>query len=97
MCHHRDREAEDKGGGGCGGGRGGSGSGGGHHLGSVWRGGAGSLHRAGRSQDLGLELQQLAHEAEIGRDDTATLPHKLKGLLEAHPLPLHQVGQADGG
>ena len=60
-------------------------------------GGAGRLGRAGRGQHLRLELQQLAQEAEVGRDDAASLADELEGLVQAHPLPLHQVRQADGG
>lgn len=52
--------------------------------------------RRGR-QDLVLELQQLAHEAEVRRDDGAPLPHSVKRLLQAQPLRLHQVRHADGG
>lgn len=58
---------------------------------------AGGLHRAGRGQHLRLELQQLPHEAEVGRDDAPPLLHELEGLLEPHALLHHQVGQADGG
>lgn len=35
----------------------------------------------GRSQDLGLELEELPHEAEVGGDDAAALLDKLKGLV----------------
>ncbi|KAJ0015468.1 hypothetical protein NQD34_009088, partial [Periophthalmus magnuspinnatus] len=47
--------------------------------------------------ELGFELQELAHEAEVGGDDAATPAHKLKGFIQTHALPLHKVGQADGG
>lgn len=50
-----------------------------------------------RRQDLVLELQQLAHEAEVWRDDGAPLPHSVKRLLQAQTLRLHQVRHADGG
>lgn len=50
-----------------------------------------------RGQDLGLKLEELTHEAEVGGDDAAAPAHKLKGLVQTHALPLHQVGQANGG
>lgn len=59
--------------------------------------GAGSLRGTRRGQHLRLELQQLPHEAEVGRDDAAPLLDELKGLLQPHALLHHQVGQADGG
>ncbi|KAM9540282.1 uncharacterized protein ACWYII_038389 [Salvelinus alpinus] len=53
--------------------------------------GAGSLHHARCGQHLGLELQQLTHEAEIGGDDTAALLDELKGFVQPNTLLLHQV------
>lgn len=35
----------------------------------------------GGGQDLGLELEELPHEAEVGGDDAAALLDKLKGLV----------------
>lgn len=58
---------------------------------------AGSLRGAGRGEHLRLELQQLAHEAEVGRDDATALLDELESLLQPHPFLHHQVGQADGG
>lgn len=52
---------------------------------------------AGGRQHLGLELQELAHEAEVGRDDAAPLLDELEGLLESDAVGAHQVRQADGG
>jgi hypothetical protein len=85
---HRHREAEDEL---RGGGRGG--------LSPLPKGPrrAGSLGGAGRGEHLRLKLQQLAHEAEVGRDDASALLDELKSLLQPHPLLHHQVGQADGG
>lgn len=85
---HRDREAEDEL---RGGGRGG--------LAPLPQGPgrAGGLRGAGRGQHLRLELQQLPHEAEVGRDDAPPLLDELEGLLQPHALLHHQVGQADGG
>lgn len=92
--HHRDREVKNEGRGRRGGGRGD----GRRRLGSEQRAGrGGGLRGAGGGEELRLELQQLPHEAEVGRDDAAAAAHKLKGLVQAHALPLHQVGQADGG
>lgn len=58
---------------------------------------AGGLRGAGRGEHLRLELQQLAHEAEVGRDDATALLDELESLLQPHPFLHHQVGQADGG
>ena len=56
---------------------------------------AASLGRAtGGGQDLGLELQQLPHEAEVGGDDAAPLLDKLEGLVQLHTVGAHEVGQA---
>lgn len=91
--HHRDREVKNEGRGR----RGGSG-GGCRRLGSEQRAGrGGGLCGTGSGEQLRLELQQLAHEAEVRGDDAAAAPHELEGLVQAHALPLHQVGQADGG
>lgn len=68
------------------------------HRGGFANGGAPGLRRArGRCQHLGLELQELPHEAEVGRDDAAPLFDKLEGLLKLHAVRAHQVGQTDGG
>lgn len=56
-----------------------------------------SFSRTVRGQNLGLKLQQLAHEAEIGRDDTPPLLHKFKGLVQLHSVSPHEVSKADGG
>lgn len=57
------------------------------------RGGVG--RRCG--QHLRLELLQLVHEAEVGRDDAAPLLDDVKGGLQPQPLRPHDVGHADGG
>lgn len=54
-----------------------------------WAGGCG--------EHLGLELQKLAHEAEVGRDDAAPLLDELKSLVQLDTVGAHEVGQADGG
>lgn len=51
----------------------------------------------GRGQDLGLELEELAHEAEVGGDDAAALLDKLKGLVQLHTVGPHEVSEANGG
>lgn len=43
------------------------------------------------AEHLGFELQKLSHETKIGGDDPTTLFDKVKGLLQFHPLALHQV------
>lgn len=58
---------------------------------------AGLRGARGRGEHLGLKLQKLSHEAEVGRDDASALLHELKGLLQLHPVGAHQVCQADGG
>lgn len=88
MHRHRNREAEDK--------LGRGGGGGGPPLPQSPRG-TGHLSGARGRQHLGLELEQLSHEAEVGRDDAPALLDELKGLLQLHSLLHDQVGQADGG
>lgn len=51
----------------------------------------------GRGQDLGLKLEELPHEAEVGRDDAAALLDELEGLVELHTVGPHEVGQTNGG
>lgn len=60
-------------------------------------GGAAGLSRAVWGQHLGLELQQLAHETEVGGDDAPSLLHKLEGLVQPDPVSPHEVSKADGG
>lgn len=92
--HHRNREVEDE----RRGRRGRRRDGSCRRLGSEQRAHCGGgLSGAGSSKDLRLELQQLAHEAEVRGDDAAAAAHKLEGLIQTHPFPLHQVGQADCG
>lgn len=93
--HHRHREVENKRRRRRGVHRGGRRRG----LGSEQRARCGRrrLGSAGGGEDLRLELQQLPHEAEVGGDDAAAPAHKLERLVQTDPLPLHQVGQADGG
>lgn len=67
-----------------------------------YEGGAGCLPLAGGSlrrgrQDLRLVLQELAHEAEVGRDHTPPLLDVIEGILQAELLGLHEVSHADGG
>lgn len=50
-----------------------------------------------RGQDLGLKLEQLSHEAEIGWDDAAALLDKLEGLVQLHAVGPHEVGKTNGG
>lgn len=51
---------------------------------------AACLRGAGRGgQDLGLELEELPHEAEVGGDDAAALLDKLKGLVQLHAVGPH--------
>lgn len=91
---HRHGEAEDE----LGGGRG-------RGLAPLPQGPrrAGRLRRArrrgggGGGEHLGFELQQLPHEAEVGRDDAPALLDELEGFLQPHAFLHHQVGQADGG
>lgn len=94
-AHHGDREVENE----RRGGRGRRHGGGRRGLGPEQRAGCGGRlgGAGGGGEELGLELQQLAHEAEVGGDDAAAAAHKLEGLVQTHPLSLHQVGQADGG
>ncbi len=59
---------------------------------------ASRLRGAGRrGQDLGLELEELTHEAEVGGDDAAALLDKLKGLVQLHAVGPHEVRKANGG
>lgn len=56
------------------------------------------LRGAGRrGQDLGLKLEELTHEAEVGGDDAAALLDELKRLVELHSVCPHKVGKANGG
>lgn len=48
------------------------------------------------AQHVCLELQQLAHEGQVGRDDLAPLLHKVKGFVQPDASGVHEVGQADG-
>lgn len=65
---------------------------------AVAEGRAGRLRGAGRrGQDLGLKLEELTHEAEVGGDDAAALLDKLKGLVQLHAVGPHEVGKAYGG
>lgn len=57
---------------------------------------ASGLRGAIWSQDLGLELQQLPHEAEVGGDDASPLLDKLKGFVQFDPVGPHEVSEADG-
>lgn len=51
----------------------------------------------GRRQHLGLELQELPHEAEVGRDDAAALLDKLEGFVQLDAVGAHEVGETNGG
>lgn len=51
----------------------------------------------GGGENLGFELQELPHEAEVGRDDAAPLFDELKGLFEFDAVGAHQISQTDGG
>lgn len=48
------------------------------------------------TQDVGLKLQQLPHEGQVGGDDLTPLLYKVKGLVQFDTLSVHQVGQTDG-
>lgn len=50
-----------------------------------------------RGQDLRLKLEELSHEAEVGRDDAASLLDKLKGLVQLDAVGSHEIGKANGG
>ncbi|TNN62152.1 hypothetical protein EYF80_027642 [Liparis tanakae] len=50
----------------------------------------------GHGEDLGLELQQLTHETEVGRDDCPALLDDVEGLIQPELLRPHDVGHADG-
>lgn len=59
---------------------------------------AGGSLRGGRGrQDLRFILQELAHEAEVGRDHTPPLLDVIEGVLQAELPGLHEVSHADGG
>lgn len=49
------------------------------------------------TEDVGLKLQQLAHEGQVGGDDLTSLLYEVKGLVQFDALRVHQVSQADGG
>lgn len=49
------------------------------------------------TEDVGLKLQQLAHEGQVGGDDLTPLLYKVKGLIQFDTLRVHQVSQTDGG
>lgn len=68
------------------------------HSAALADGGA-SCRRGTRrgGEHLGLELQELPHEAEVGRDDAAPLFDELKGLFEFDAVGSHQISQTDGG
>lgn len=57
----------------------------------------GSLGSGCRRQGLRFKLQELAHEAKVGRDHTPPLLDVIKGILQAKLLGLHEVSHADGG
>lgn len=44
-----------------------------------------------------LQLQQLAHEVQIGRDDRPGHFHQLVGLQQGERLVPHDVGDGNGG
>lgn len=50
----------------------------------------------GGAEDLRLKLQELSHEAEVGRDDVAALLDDVKGGVQPQLLRPHDVGHADG-
>lgn len=49
------------------------------------------------AEDIGLKLQQLSHEGQVGGDDVTALLHEVEGLVQADALRVHEVGQTDGG
>lgn len=51
----------------------------------------------GRRQHLRLELQELPHEAEVGRDDAAALLDELEGFVQLDAVGAHEVGETNGG
>lgn len=67
--------------------------------GGLWGARRGRFRRdgmgGGRGQDLRFKLLQLAHEAEIGRDDVPALLDDVEGRLQPQPLCPHDVGHAD--
>lgn len=58
---------------------------------------ASSLCWAIWSKDLGLKLQQLAHEAKVRGDDASSLFHKLKGFIEFDLVGPHKISKTNGG
>lgn len=49
------------------------------------------------AEDIGLELQQLPHEGQVGGNDMTPLLYEVKGLIQFDTLCMHQVSQTDGG
>lgn len=49
----------------------------------------------GGAEDLWLKLQELTHEAEVGRDDVPTLLDDVKSRVQPQLLRPHDVGHAD--
>lgn len=49
------------------------------------------------TENIGLKLQQLSHEGQVGGDDVTPLLHKVKGLIQPDTPRVHEVGQTDGG
>lgn len=50
-----------------------------------------------RGQDLWLKLEELSHEAEVGRDDAAALLDELEGFVQLHAVGPHEVGETNRG
>lgn len=57
----------------------------------------GSLGGGRGRQDLRFILQELAHEAKVGRDHAPPLLDVFEGVLQAELPGLHEVSHADGG
>ena len=55
----------------------------------------GATLRTGRIE-LALEIQQLSHEVEIGRNVGLAPPHEIVGVVQRHGQLVHQVGHRDG-